>query len=167
MSSIRSQRLFFRRVGEALSPYQLVEAILKIYVAKAHLRIERTLAGKVPFNYPSSEYENAALGQLISLFKRHSNNNPLITRLKAAKEKRNYIAHKIIEDYMHHHEKNPKIASGISRKLKKIQSDGYDLVEDMLQELRVLDDLDDAVREVLAKREKASAEHPNTGAETS
>jgi hypothetical protein len=153
MSSIRSQRLFFRRVGEALSPYQLVEAFLKIYVARAHMKIKRILAGKVPFHYPSSEYENAPLERLISLFQRHSNNKPLITRLRGAIKTRNYIAHKVIEDYMDQHEKNPKIASGISRKLKKIENDGYELVEDLQKELRIVYDIDDFVRELFPKRE--------------
>jgi hypothetical protein len=151
--SIRSQRLFFHRVGEALAPYQLVEALLKIYVARAQMKINRILAGSVPFNFASSEYENAPLEHLIRLFQRHSNNNPLITRLRAAKEKRNEIAHKVIDDYLDHHEKNPKIASGISSKLKKIQSNGYDLVEDMLNEMKTLYDVDDFVRESIAKRE--------------
>ena len=159
--SIRSQRLFFRRVGEALAPYQLVEALLKIYVARAHLKIRRILAGSVPFNFASSEYENAPLEQLIRLFQRHSNNKPLITRLQAAKKKRNYIAHKIIEDYMDHHEENAKIARGISRKLKKIQNDGYDLVEDLLKEEKILYDLDDFVRESIAKRKSRAGSDLN------
>ena len=71
MSSLRSQRIFFRRVGEALSPYQLLEAFLKIYIQRAHLRIERFLVGKVPFHYPASEYENAPLERLITMFQRH------------------------------------------------------------------------------------------------
>src|SRR4051794_2090943 len=125
MSSIRSQRLFFRRVGEALAPYQLVEALLKLYVERAHLKIERILASRVPFHYPAKEYENAPLDRLITLFQRHSNNKQLIARLRSATKTRNYIAHRAIEDYMDHREKNPKQATSISRQMKKSERDGY------------------------------------------
>jgi hypothetical protein len=152
MSSIRTQRLFFRRVGEALAPYQLIEALLKLYVERAHLKIERLLALRVPFHYPRSEYENAPLDRLITLFQRHSNNKQLITRLRGATKARNYIAHRVIEDYMDHHEKDPKQARVISRQLKKAENDGYDLVEDFFKELRTFHNLDDFVREVLDKR---------------
>jgi predicted ATP-dependent Lon-type protease len=128
-----------------------LEAFLKLYVQRAHLKIQLILVGKVPFDYPSSEYENAPLEHLISLFQRHSNNKALVKRLREARNTRNYIAHKIIEDYMDHREKNPKIASGISRKLKRIENDGYDLVEELQKEFRTFYDLDDHVREVLAK----------------
>jgi hypothetical protein len=153
MSSIRSRRIFFRRVGEALSPYQLLEALLKIYIARAHLKIERILAGRVPFHYPSSEYENAPLERLIAMFQRHSSTKRLINQLRDATKARNYLAHKVIEHYMDHHEKDPKAASRISRELKKIENDGYDLVEDLQKELRTVYDIDDFVRELFANRE--------------
>lgn len=150
MSSLRSQRILFRRVGEALSPYQLLEAFLKIYIQRAHLRIERFLVGKVPFHYPASEYENAPLERLITMFQRHSDNKPLIHRLREATKTRNYIAHKVIEDYMEHHQARPQVARRISGKLNKLKKDGYDLVEELQKEVRKLYDLDDFVREVLS-----------------
>ena len=151
MSSHRGQRIFFRRVGEALSPYQLLEAFLKIYIERAHLRIERLVLNKVPFHYPPSDYENAPLERLISTFQRHSDNKPLIERLRQATKSRNYIAHRVIEDYMHHHEKQPRVASRISRDLKKLEGDGYELVELLQKELRKVYDLDDFMRELFAK----------------
>jgi len=138
MSTVRSQRIFFRRVGEALAPYQLLEAYLKLYVERAHLRIQLILAGKIPFNHPSSEYENAPLEHLITLFQRHSENKALVKRLREARNRRNCVAHKIIEDYMDHQEKNLKLAKGLSRKLKKIKDEGYDLVEELAEEFRAL-----------------------------
>jgi hypothetical protein len=105
MSNTRSQYIFFRRVGQALAPYQLLEAFLKIYIGRAHLRIKGILDGKVPFHYPTSEYENAPLERLVTMFQRHSNNKALIKRLRAATKTRNYIAHGVIEHYMEHHER--------------------------------------------------------------
>ena len=151
MSSVHSQRIFFRRVGEALSPYQLLEAFLKIYVARAHLKIEQLVLGKVPFHYPSSDYENAPLERLITMFQRHSDNKPLIERLREGAKARNYIAHRVIEHYMDHHEKKPRVASRISKDLKKLEEDGYDLVEQLQKELRKVYDLDHFMRELFAK----------------
>jgi hypothetical protein len=154
MSNTRSQYIFFRRVGQALAPYQLLEAFLKIYIGRAHLRIKGILDGEVPFHYPHSEYENAPLERLVTMFQRHSNNKALIKRLRAATKTRNYIAHSVIENYMEHHERNPKLASKISRDLTKLQNDGYDLVEALQKELRAVYDLDDFVRELFSKRDK-------------
>ena len=98
MTARRSRSIFLKRVGEALSPYQLVEASLKIYVARAHMRIEKLIRDKIPFNYPITEFENAPLERLISLFQRYSNNKALITRLRKAATDRNYIAHRVIEE---------------------------------------------------------------------
>jgi hypothetical protein len=152
MSSIRSQRIFFRRVGEALSPYQLLEAFLKIYIARAHLRIQELLTKRVPFHYPRTEYENAPLDRLITMFQRHSDNKSLIKRLREASKARNYIAHNVIEEYMAHHATRPKIASRISRDLKKLQEEGYDLVEELQKELRTVYDAADFVRELFANQ---------------
>jgi hypothetical protein len=152
VSTVRSQRLFFRRVGEALSPYQLLEAFLKIYIARAHLRIQRLVLGKVPFNYPAEEYENAPLERLITVFRRHSDNDALVDRLRRATKSRNYVAHRVIEDYMDHHESKPRTASRISRDLKKLEDEGYELVEDLQKELRKVFDPDAFVRELFTQR---------------
>ena len=138
MSSVRSQRIFFRRLGEALSPYQLLEAVLRFHIAMAQDKIQSLVAGRVPFHYSPSEYENLSLGRLINVYARHSDNPPLIERLRKAAAKRNYIAHRVVEEYMSHHEAKPRFAAGISRELKKLESDGQDLVEEALKELRVL-----------------------------
>jgi hypothetical protein len=138
MSSIRSQRIFLRRVGEALASYQLVEAVLKLYIEGVHLRIRRLVLGKVPFNYSPSEYENAPLEWLVKMFQRHSANKQLIERLRKAVKTRNYIAHRVVEDYMHHREGRPRIAARISRELKKLEDEGQGLAEELLKELTAL-----------------------------
>lgn len=116
------------------------------------MKIERILTRRIPFHYPKSEYENATLERLISLFQRHSNNKDLISALRAATKNRNYLAHRVIDHYLEHHETNPKIAREISRKLRELQERGYDLVENMLKELRTIYELDDHVREFIDGR---------------
>ena len=154
MSSVRSQRLFFRRLGEALSPYQLIESFLKIYIERAHMKIERMLTGRVPFHYPASEYENAPLERLVTLFQRYSNNKGLVKRLRDATKTRNYIAHRVIADYMDHHERQPRIAQRISRELKKMEEEGYDLFEEVHDEMRTVYGPEDFLRELFEKPRK-------------
>ena len=155
MSSVRSQRLFFRRLGEALSPYQLIESFLKLYIARAHMKIERLLAGRVPFHYSDSEYENAPLERLVTLFQRYSNNKALVKRLREATKTRNYIAHRVIGDYMEHHERDPKTAQRISRELKKIEEDGYALFEEVHDEMRKVYGPEEFLRELFEAPRKA------------
>jgi hypothetical protein len=130
--------VFLRRIGEALSPYQLIEEYLKFYIERAHIRIELLLLGRLPFRYPRSDYENAPLERLITMFSRHSDNDHLIKRLRAAVKKRNYVAHKVTGHYIEHRSKNPKVAQSILEDLKKIENAGYDLVEELQNELRKL-----------------------------
>jgi hypothetical protein len=131
--------VFLRRIGEALSPYQLIEEYLKMYIQAAHLEIQGILLGRqIPFRYPRSEYENAPLERLITMFRRHSDNEDLIKRLRGALKKRNYIAHNVIARYMEHREKNPAMAQSISEDLEKMKDDGYDLVEELANEFNKL-----------------------------
>jgi hypothetical protein len=129
--------IFLRRIGEALSPYQLIEEYLKFYIESAHRRIALILRGRIPFRYPRKEYENAPLERLITMFSRHSDNEDLIKRLRDALTKRNYVAHNAINHYMEHH-KDPAMAQSILDDLKKIENDGYDLVAQMHNELKKL-----------------------------
>ena len=138
MSSTRGQNIFFRRLGEALAPYQLLEEVLKFYIEAAQFRIERLVDGIVPFNYPLSEYENLPLGRLITVFERHSDNKQLIERLRKAVKGRNYIAHRAVAHYMDHREKKPRIAARSSKDLKKLETQGHDLVEELLKDVKAL-----------------------------
>jgi hypothetical protein len=130
--------IFHRRIGEALSPYQLIEEYLKLYIEAAHSEIQVILLGRIPFRYHRSEYENAPLERLITMFSRHSDNEDLIKRLRDALKNRNYVAHKVIGRYMDHSEKNPARAQSILGELKKIEDDGYDLVAELGDEFRKL-----------------------------
>jgi hypothetical protein len=52
---------------------------------------------------------------------------------------------------MAHHETRPRVASRISRDLKKLEDDGYELVEQLQKELRKVYELEDFMRELFAK----------------
>jgi hypothetical protein len=64
---------------------------------------------------------------------------------------RDYIAHRVIEDYFDHHEKDPKVARRISRDLKKLEDEGYDLIEAFEKEMRTVYDAEDFVRELFGQ----------------
>ena len=87
---------------------------------------------------PAQEFENAPLERLITMFGRHSDNDDLIKRLRAALKKRNYVAHNVIGRYMEHRDQNPAMAQSILDDLKKIEDDGYDLVEEVQIEFKKL-----------------------------
>jgi N-acetylglucosamine kinase-like BadF-type ATPase len=72
------------------------------------------------------------------MYKRHSDNNQLIERLQKAVKSRNYIAHQVVREYMHHREAKPRAVATISRELKKLEDDGQDLAEELLKELAAL-----------------------------
>jgi hypothetical protein len=127
------QRDFLRQIGEALSPYQLIEEMLKEYVEVAHFKIQRLLAGRVPFRYSSNDYENAALEWLIKMFKRHCDNDKLIERLKNALKKRNYVAHNAIGPYMKHRDDDDP--AKLFSNLKGIEEEGWALVEELWNEV--------------------------------
>jgi hypothetical protein len=131
--------VFLRQIGEALAPYQLIEELLKLYIEATHLKIQKTLIGKIPFRYPHSEYENAPLERLITMFSRHSDNEDLIKRLRSALKKRNYVAHTVVGHYMGHRKKDPTMTrSSILEDLTKIKGDGSDLVAELGNELIAL-----------------------------
>ena len=115
------------------------------------MRIRWILKKQIPFHYPRKEYENALLQRLITTFQRYTDNKALVERLRQAMKSRDYIAHRVIEDYMDHHEKDPKVARRISRELKKLEDDGYDLVEEVQKELRTIYDSEDFLRELFGQ----------------
>jgi hypothetical protein len=126
---------FLHRIGLALSPYQLIEEILKIYIEVAHLKIQQRV-GKIPFRYPRHEYENAPLEHLIRMFKRYCDNDDFINRLQRAKNDRNYVAHKAITHYMEHHHDDD--SAKMYWELTRIEEQGYDLAEQLQKELAKL-----------------------------
>jgi|SRR6516225_3630824 len=125
---------FYRRIGLALSPYQLIEEQLKLYIEVAHFEILRLVADRIPFRCSRDDYENAALEWLIKMFKRHCDNDDLVKRLKAALKKRNYVAHNVVGRYMQHGKKDPTIAQSILADLEAIKEEGWDLVEQLNKE---------------------------------
>jgi hypothetical protein len=126
---------FAQRVGLALSPYQLLEEYLKMYIEAAHLKIRLILRGSIPFRFPRKEYENAPMEWLIKTFKRHCDNDDLIKRLNAALIDRNYVAHKAIGDCMEHHHND---RTEIFRNIERIEHDGYELVDQLREEFQKL-----------------------------
>jgi hypothetical protein len=124
---------FMWRLGAALSPYQLIEGILKEFIEVAHLNIELLVQGKIPFRFPRKEYENAPLEHLITMFARHCDNDDLIKRLRSALTDRNYVAHNAIAHFMTHRKK-AKVAKNILAELEKIHDEGNALVEQVRKE---------------------------------
>ncbi len=85
---------FYLKVAYALSGCQLIEQELKLYISEA-LELARKCIGKrLPFKLDGDDYADASLERLIEVFRKLSNNEPLVKALRKFKEERNFLSHK-------------------------------------------------------------------------
>lgn len=85
---------FYLKVAYALSGCQLIEQELKLYISEA-LELARKCIGKrLPFKLDGDAYADASLERLIEVFRKLSNNEPLVKALRKFKEERNFLSHK-------------------------------------------------------------------------
>ncbi len=87
---------FYLHVAHALSGCQLVEQQLKLYITEALELVEKRLAGQLPFKMKGSNYDDAALGYLIKVFKTLSNESQLAEDLDRFKKERDFLSHRAI-----------------------------------------------------------------------
>jgi hypothetical protein len=85
---------FYLRVAQALSGCQLVEQQLKLYISEALELVQKCLAGRLPFGMTGRDYEDSSLEKLIEVFKKLTNNAPLVADLGRFKTERNFLSHR-------------------------------------------------------------------------
>jgi hypothetical protein len=107
-----NDREFFQRVGEALSGCQLVEQELKLYIAEALALVAKCVGGRLPFRMAGEDYEDASLERLIEVFKKLSDNQPLVAALRKFKDERNFLSHRGITHCLDHEEELDHSAVG-------------------------------------------------------
>lgn len=82
-------------VADTLGVCQLLELELKFHISQASALAEKLIAGRMVLKtIDQGDYIDAPLGVLIKMFSRFSENTELITRLKALKEDRDFVAHR-------------------------------------------------------------------------
>jgi hypothetical protein len=94
MSQLRHE--YLQEVASSLGGCQLLEFELKMYIERAFDVIRQKTKGLVDFDYRGSDYEDASLERLITVFRKLTTNQNLVTDLNAFRKKRNFIAHRAI-----------------------------------------------------------------------
>lgn len=83
----------------ALITYQAIESALKAYINFSLKLIRLNLRNDIPFNFDGTDYEKAALGTLVKVFGKLSNNKDLVKLLNSISTERDYVAH---QAYIHY-----------------------------------------------------------------
>lgn len=85
---------FYLKVAYALSGCQLVEQELKLYVTESLELVQKCVGTKIPFKMSGEDYEDSSLERLIEVFRKLSDNKPLVEELQKFKKERNFLSHK-------------------------------------------------------------------------
>ena len=91
---------FYLEVAYALSSCQLVEEELKRYIADAFNLVRKFVGHRMPFKLSGDQYLDSSLERLIDMFKKLTDNQPLVDELTKFKEKRNFLSHRGISDHL-------------------------------------------------------------------
>jgi hypothetical protein len=90
----QGKELYSSAVNQVLAGYQLIEEMLKSYIA-THFELTRAiLAGRLHFDFHREDYQDAALGRLIQVFSKLTPNKALVSDLRSVVRHRDQIAHK-------------------------------------------------------------------------
>lgn len=85
---------FYLKVAHALSGCQLVEQQLKLYITEALELAKKCIGKKMPFKIVGEDYADSSLERLIDIFRKLSDNEPLVVSLRKFKDERNFLSHK-------------------------------------------------------------------------
>lgn len=89
---------FYLKTAYALGACQLLEQELKLYISGALQLVHRCVGGKVPFKFSGDDFLDASLERLIDTFRKLSDNDALVVRLRKFKDTRNFLAHRSISE---------------------------------------------------------------------
>lgn len=85
---------FYLKVAHALSGCQLVEQQLKLYITEALELAKKCIGEKMSFKMSGEDYADSSLERLIEIFRKLSDNEPLVADLRQFKNERNFLSHK-------------------------------------------------------------------------
>lgn len=94
MKATVEQEYYQEGVTLALSGYQLIEASLKLYLRNYFKIAKYLISDQLHFGFDGTDYDNAALGQLVKAFSKTCSDKILVSDLKKEISYRNHIAHK-------------------------------------------------------------------------
>lgn len=85
---------FYLKVAHALSGCQLVEQQLKLYITEALELAKKCIGERMSFKMTGEDYADSSLERLIEIFRKLSDNEPLVVDLRQFKNERNFLSHK-------------------------------------------------------------------------
>lgn len=124
---MKSEKEILHEVALALAICQELEMNLKICISKSFELIQLCLGKRMPYHRSIEDVQNASLEKCIQVFKQITDEVELVQQLNKFKDKRNFIAHQVIEavkdvngDYSFYNE-------GMESSIKTIQEEGRNL----------------------------------------
>ena len=92
----QGRTLYSGAVNQVLAGFQLIEEMLKSYIAN-HFDIVRILVkGRLHFEFRREDYQESALGRLTHVFSKLCPNQQLVSDLRAEIKRRDQIAHRAL-----------------------------------------------------------------------
>ncbi len=82
------------QLGHTLAQFQLIEQWMKAYIEIAFRIIRTELPARITFGFSAADYEDAALGTLLIIFRKLNSNDTLHAEIAAIKKERDFIAHR-------------------------------------------------------------------------
>jgi hypothetical protein len=92
----RLKDLYRTGVTQALAGFQLIEEGLKTYLGIYFDSIRLLIGDRLHFGFAKEDYQDAALGRLITIFAKTSSNAELLSQLRSVTRQRDHIAHQAL-----------------------------------------------------------------------
>ncbi|MEJ2793958.1 hypothetical protein WAE56_11100 [Iodobacter sp. LRB] len=117
----------------ALAGFQLIEVVLKDYIADYHDKVREFLPVDMVYEHKADEVTNAPLGKLLDIFGKINANKQLVVELRNLQSKRNDLAHRALVK-LYWPAKNEFDFSGNSTQLDGLADDLGGLIEQIIVE---------------------------------
>lgn len=131
----RCKDLYRSGVTQALAGFQLLEENLKGYLELYFNVTRKILDGRLHFGFSRQDYQDAAMGRLISVFAKICPNAELIGELRALVKVRDHIAHRALLRLYHGQsitlDEYPELLAEVNGSVQEISRLGEKIVEEM------------------------------------
>ena len=127
--------VYFQIVQQLLIDFQFIEESLKMYLSHCFRIIRSNLDSRVRYKFGRRDVQNLPLGKLISMFRKFSQNDVLISKLSHLPKQRNFVAH---QAFLHTREEqqNADFIDSEIQKLDDLQKETSDCVGELITELK-------------------------------
>jgi hypothetical protein len=96
LEELTANLFFHTSIVDALKQLQLLDVALKMYLVDVYWVANKARPAGVSFRLPAKSLEAKPLGQLLVMFRRHSDDVALLKSLKQLETDRKHIAHRAL-----------------------------------------------------------------------